>query len=51
MDFDTIFGRVWGLYKEQTISFWKPNTSNGSPDQTINADHIFMKMLPEVYLD
>ena len=26
-----------------------PNTSNGAPDQTKTADHIFMKILPEMY--
>ena len=27
-----------------------PNTSNGTPDQTKTADHIFMEILPEMYI-
>ena len=31
---------------------WIPptNTSNGTPDQTKTGDHIFMKILPEMYI-
>ena len=45
------------MAKEVTLTFWRssvdlilpPSTINGAPDQMITADHIFMKILPEMY--
>ena len=43
---------------EVSMIFWKsciesippPSTSNGTPNEMITADHIFIKIIPEMYL-
>ena len=56
---DHIFIKLLKIHLEpRKSSFWKsyresippPNTSNGAPDQTKTAGHIFMKILREMYI-
>ena len=51
MDFDEIFWKCRGWYKDQSIRFWKLSVERRPPPTFMGeitpTDHIFMKIVPE----